>query len=692
VTYYNYLGEPMPESAAAASQLTAPSNNGGQTLTAPGGPSSVDPGTGAGDLMIGSSGDNTFYIRYPSDQIQVADGLSGIKSAIAYTSFDLPANVQNLDSTGSYNFAVGNSLGNLIVAHSDHESLFGDGGADVLVGAGNGTQYIVATNQGSDVIYNFSPADNVRLIGSGYTTFAQVQAAMRQQGSDVVLQVDPNDTLTFRDMSVAQFQASNFLLPMNAAKLGPLTFDDEFNSVSLWNPQAQTGQWLPDYGSDPTQHADFALPQNGDQQVYTTPAFTGTGTQPLGFNPFSVTNGVLSITAQPIPAQEQATAFGAAYSSGMLDTRYLFSQKYGYFEVRMALPAASGVWPAFWMVPDPNPNAVEADIGENTSIQPQIDHLRAWDAGAAPGWDDALKTGDPTGFHTYGMLWTAQTVTWYYDGTAIYQAPTPADWHQPMHMLLNLAIGSYGGDPDPSQYPASLQVDYVRAYALADGSSVVERSMPPTFGTAGDDHLAAPAAGGETLYGLAGADTLTASAGGNTLFGGDGGDSIVGGTGFDQINGDKGDDTIVGRSASGDWLVGGQGADSIDAGASTGANIINGSLGDDTLHAGGGADSLRGGQGDDLIIAGPGNDWLSGDIGNDTLVGGAGADTFHAAAGATTLVENFHAGDHVQLDAGTQYAAAQSGGDVVVSLVGGGEIVLQNAQLSSLASGWLVVV
>ena len=105
MTYDNYLGQPMPESAAPATTLTAPTNDGAQTLTAPAGPSAVDPGTGAGDLMIGSSGDNIFYVRSPTDQIPVASGLPGTKTAVDYTSFALPANVQNLDSTGSYNFA-----------------------------------------------------------------------------------------------------------------------------------------------------------------------------------------------------------------------------------------------------------------------------------------------------------------------------------------------------------------------------------------------------------------------------------------------------------------------------------------------------------------------------------------------------------------------------------------------------------
>ncbi len=691
--YLDYLGDPMPVSAAPASSVSGTSA-GGETLTAPAGPSAVDSGGGPGDLMVGSSGDNVFYVRDRTDQVQVAAGLPGIKSVVAYTPFALPANVQNLDATGSYAFAVGNSLNNLIIAHSDHETLYGGPGNDVLVGAGNGTSYVVATGQGNDVIYDFTPADSVRLIGSGFRSFSDVQAAMRQQGADVVVQIDPNETLTLRNTNLGQFQPANFLLPLDRSKLGPLTFDDEFNSLQLYDPATGTGQWLPDFGSDPTQQYDYRLPQNGEQQAYTTGAFTGTGTRPLGYNPFSVANGVLTITAQPIAYQDQATAFGATYASGLIDTRYLFAQKYGYFEIRMALPDAQGAWPAFWMVPDPNPNGIEADIGENTAIDGAIDHIRAYGDGQVLGYAEALKTGDPSGFHNYGLKWTPQTLTYYYDDVAVYQIPTPADWTQPMYMLANLAVGGYGGQPNGADFPASMQIDYVRAYALGDGSSVVQHATPPTFGTAGSDALVARSGGGQTLYGLAGDDTLTAANGSNSLFGGDGADSILGGTGFDQVNGNKGDDTIVGRSSLGDWLLGGQGNDSIDARQAVGHDILNGNLGNDIVLGGNGGDSLRGGKGDDLVVGGAGNDWLSGDIGHDTLTGGGGADTFHVASNNTlTVITDFSyaQGDRVLLDTGAQYTPSQAGADVHVAVSGGGEIVLQNTQLSSLGSGWILV-
>lgn len=195
--------------------------------------------------------------------------------------------------------------------------------------------------------------------------------------------------------------------------------------------------------------------------------------------------------------------------------------------------------------------------------------------------------------------------------------------------------------------------------------------------------------GVDSILGSAGNDEIWAGDGQNTLFGGDGNDLIVGGSGHNQVNGNKGDDSITGRSNVGDWLLGGQGNDLI--GAQSGSNIINGNMGNDSLHGANSGDTLRGGQGDDLIGGGSGKDWITGDLGNNTLTGGGGADIFHAGAGHDVVTDfNPGEGDRVEVAAGLSYQASQAGADVQVAFSGGGLLVLQNTQLSSLPSGWIV--
>jgi len=255
-----------------------------------------------------------------------------------------------------------------------------------------------------------------------------------------------------------------------------------------------------------------------------------------------------------------------------------------------------------------------------------------------------------------------------------------------------------GSNPDSQIVftPTAGGTFYVEAGAFVDGYAGTYRlSMSqtgaPTSGvpTAGDDVLAG-GTGADTIDGLAGNDTITDPGGANYLRGGAGDDSIHGGSGFDDINGNAGNDTIDGGAGGNDWLVGGQGDDLITA--HTGQNLLYGNLGNDTLIAGAGGELMRGGQGDDSLAGGAGNDWLSGDRGNDTLSGGAGADTFHSSSGAgIDRVLDFHVseGDRVQLDPGTVYSVVQVGGDTVVDMGGGDQLILVGVLKSTLSPGWI---
>lgn len=173
--------------------------------------------------------------------------------------------------------------------------------------------------------------------------------------------------------------------------------------------------------------------------------------------------------------------------------------------------------------------------------------------------------------------------------------------------------------------------------------------------------------------------------------GGDGNDRLVGGTSFDYLNGNKGNDTVTGSDGN-DWLLGGQDADVISGGA--GADLVYGNIGGDTLDGGEGDDIVRGGQDNDVLRGGPGNDFISGDKGSDTVSGGPGSDIFHAfgEAGEDRVTDfNRAEGDRVMLDPGSTYSVEQLGGDVIVNVGGGAQILLVGVSLSSLTLGWIFV-
>jgi Ca2+-binding RTX toxin-like protein len=226
--------------------------------------------------------------------------------------------------------------------------------------------------------------------------------------------------------------------------------------------------------------------------------------------------------------------------------------------------------------------------------------------------------------------------------------------------------------------------------ALGDGADTYAAGAgaDTVTGGAGDDRIAGDA-GDDRVFAGPGADTITDSEGSNYLRGDEGDDLITGGTGFDDINGNMGNDTASGGLGE-DWVVGGKDNDSLSGGAAY--DLVYGNLGNDTCEGGDGNDIIRGGQENDVVRGGAGDDYVSGDRGDDTMTGDAGADIFHSfgEAGIDRVTDfSLAQGDRVQLDPGTQYTLAQVGADTVVSMTGGGQVILVGVSMASLTPGWI---
>jgi beta-glucanase (GH16 family) len=532
------------------------------------------------DVLVGMAGDDNYYLSGSGDLVVENPG-SGIDTVTAWSSYTLPDNVENLNVSGSdYLYAAGNALDNLIkVGDSNQMTLYGAGGDNVLVGGAGADTFVIDGTAGSNAIYGWHAGDTLRLMGSDLRTFADVQAAMVQQGSDVVFQSGQNHVL-IRDTTVAQFSAADFYLGLDPSKLGAATFDDEFNALSLHTAANPVGTWTTNYGYGGI--GSYTLTGNGELQIYAAPGFTGTTTSDLGLNPFSISDGVLDIRAQTVDAATSADIWGYGYTSGAITTKQSFSQTYGYFEMRADLPeGVSGAWPAFWLVPADGSWPPELDVMETLSGQPNIDYTTAHSA--ASGSHTAvgaanLVTSEP-GYHTYGVLWTATTLTWYLDGEAVFQTATPADMNQPMYMIANMAVGGWAGTPDFTS--ADMKIDYIRAYALADGSSSWTTIVNPdpassTLATSTDGSGSTGAvitysgSGSGVVTGVTvtdavyaapdGVTTITLAGAGQTITGNGSGDTFISNNAGNHLTGGAGADTfVIGRG--GDVVTGGAGAD-----------------------------------------------------------------------------------------------------------------------------------
>jgi len=489
--------------------------------------------------------------------------------------------------------------------------------------------------------------------------------------------------------------------------MAKLTFNDDFNSLSLWN--GSSGTWSTTTAFVNPNGNGSSLPSNGEQEWYINANYAPTAS----VKPWTVSNGVMTLTAQKVdPSIQQYLGYNQAglpamgsyqYTSGLIETNHSFNQTYGYFEMKAQLPAGQGLWPAFWLMPSngawpPELDVMEA-LGKDTSTAYASVHTNQTGSHTSEG--EAVNVGDfSSGYHTYAVDWEADKITFYYDNKQVYQVATPADMHGPMYMIANLAMGGgWAGSADGSTpFPAQMDIDYIRAWdsnPYTNGGDIPSSSPPPSPPSSGGGSqvatgvVAAPSGGG-TLQGGDGADTLTGGADGpNHLYGGAGADQITGGAHADVINGNAGDDRILGGDGD-DVLSGGKDNDAVNGNA--GHDTVNGNIGADTVSGGQGDDIVRGGQGDDVLNGGDGNDHLWGDRGANTLTGGAGADTFHiyAGSGVSTVTDfNYAEGDRVHIDDGAHYTVNQQGADVVIDLTGGGEMILQHTQLSALGNGWI---
>lgn len=183
----------------------------------------------------------------------------------------------------------------------------------------------------------------------------------------------------------------------------------------------------------------------------------------------------------------------ADYTSASINTRDKFTFQYGMLEVRARIDVAKGSWPAIWTLGvDRNwPAKGEIDLMEFYLRQgvPSVLANAAWinEQNAEVVWDgadialaDLIKDMPDFNerFHTWRMLWDKDSIKLYLNeqllNTIDIEQATYSDgfnpFRQPHYILLNLAVGSNGGDPSQTIFPLNYEVDYVRVFQKKSGN------------------------------------------------------------------------------------------------------------------------------------------------------------------------------------------------------------------------------
>ena len=271
-------------------------------------------------------------------------------------------------------------------------------------------------------------------------------------------------------------------VPARSQSWGAPVWSDEFNGPT--GTPIDSTKWTYDTG---------ILNVNNEVEYYCSPNMPTGGCDPQNPNAFIDGRGNLIIQARKIGSSTAANS--GSWTSARLKSQGLKEFSYGRVEARMSLPTvAPGVWPAFWAL-GANissvdwPKCGEVDYMENVpasgGLGPTKIASSLHQAGTSGGIDRTANytfaSGDVTGFHTYGAIWSPNMIQFYVDDPAnVFYVQTASDigagqtwgFNHSFFMLLNLAIGGESSWPGAfdatTPNPSVMTVDYVRIYRAAE--------------------------------------------------------------------------------------------------------------------------------------------------------------------------------------------------------------------------------
>ncbi len=206
------------------------------------------------------------------------------------------------------------------------------------------------------------------------------------------------------------------------------------------------------------------------------------------------------------------------YHGGMIRTHRDMAYIYGYVEESAKIPTAKGFWTALWTGGSTDFGLYgdeqaakeqifgnEIDINENFGGNSFAANCHSWPTklGEQMGYKHTSCDGNEFSndkkyypdkdvdlhddFHTYGLMWTPEYMSFTCDGRVFFTYDTTATeqdiltFNQKMYLTLSMAVGLKSGatsiglaTEDDWANKSTLVVDYVHLYQLQDGKSVLD--------------------------------------------------------------------------------------------------------------------------------------------------------------------------------------------------------------------------
>ena len=191
--------------------------------------------------------------------------------------------------------------------------------------------------------------------------------------------------------------------------------------------------------------------------------------------------------------------YKAGWYTADVTTQGKYEQTYGYFEVRCILPAATGLWSAFWMmngqvvnVDGSGRDGTEVDVFESTYYK---DNWWGNDGvisgivydGYGPEMQNAsigkvfIENNPYEEYNTYGVEWNENEYIFYVNGYETGRLDAGGVSQNPEYLLLSVEFAGENGVQNSDRHgtgeisktpaenwPAEFKVDYVRCYQYID--------------------------------------------------------------------------------------------------------------------------------------------------------------------------------------------------------------------------------
>jgi VCBS repeat-containing protein len=205
---------------------------------------------GANDILTAGNGNDT-VIAGPNDLITLGRGNDTVTAGVNDV---IVAGDGNDTVIGASNDVITLGNGNdIVVAGANDTVLLGNGAGKITVGANNSIRVgtgadtflfnqLVPTSIGNDTIRGFSTKlDKIQFNAGLVANFEAVRAHAKQVGSDTVIALDQNNSITLKGVALSSLQASNFIFV--GASVLTVTIDpvDGNNTINFTEAHAAGG-------------------------------------------------------------------------------------------------------------------------------------------------------------------------------------------------------------------------------------------------------------------------------------------------------------------------------------------------------------------------------------------------------------------------------------------------------------------